>query len=76
MSDFSGEESGIVPVTNWKPKALAIGALAGAVVGALAAYLVIQNTEEDAPPKITAGQGVRLGVLVFGLLKSIASLRE
>ncbi|MBN2548782.1 MAG: hypothetical protein JXB15_06480 [Anaerolineales bacterium] len=60
----------------WKPKALVIGAVLGALVGALAAYLYIQNTEEDSPHGVTAGEGVKLGVLVFGLLRSIASLGE
>jgi hypothetical protein len=62
---------------NWKPKVLMIGAVLGALVGAAAAYIYIQNTEEEAgPPHVSAGQGVRLGVLVFGLLRSIASLGE
>lgn len=60
----------------WKPKALVIGAVLGALVGALAAYIYIQNTEEEGPPGVTAGEGVKLGVLVFGLLRSIATLGE
>ncbi len=61
---------------SWKPKALAIGTVLGALVGLVAAYLYIQNQQEDRPPELSPGDGVKLGVLVFGLLRSIASLRE
>jgi high-affinity Fe2+/Pb2+ permease len=61
---------------NWKPRVLVIGAVVGALVGTAAAYLIVQNAKEDAPPKFNAGQGVKLGVLVLGLLRSIASLKD
>ncbi len=59
---------------NWKPKFLLGGALIGLAVGLLAAYMWIQRAEDNTPPKITAGEGARLGVLVFGLLRNIAAL--
>lgn len=62
---------------NWKPKALIIGAAVGALVGLGAAYLFINQAERSgSKPEITPGQGVRLGVLVFGLLRQIAALGE
>ncbi|MEW5867850.1 MAG: hypothetical protein AB1894_01130 [Chloroflexota bacterium] len=62
---------------NWKPKVLAFGAILGALVGVIAAYLFIQNSPmEEEPPQMSAGEGVKLGVLVFGLLRSIATLGE
>ena len=61
---------------NWKTRILLIGAVLGALVGAAAAYLYIQNSQEDGPPEISAGEGIKLGVLVFGMLRSIASLGE
>lgn len=62
---------------NWKPKVLVFGAILGALVGVVAAYMFIQNSpSEDAPPEMSAGEGVKLGVLVFGLLRSIATLGE
>ncbi|HEX9029045.1 MAG TPA: hypothetical protein VF823_07715 [Anaerolineales bacterium] len=60
-----------------KTKALIIGAAAGAAVGLAAAYLLNQAAErEGRQPEITPGDGVRLGLLVLGLLRSIAALGE
>jgi len=64
----------ITPVENWRPRILVIGGVLGALVGVAAAYLLIQRAEEDKPPKMNVGEGVKLGVMVFGLLRSIASL--
>jgi hypothetical protein len=70
-----GEESMEITTTdNWKPKALLIGGVAGAVVGVAAAYLLTPRTKEESAPKITVGDGVKLGVLIFGLLRSISNL--
>jgi len=71
---MSEETMEITTVENWKPRVLIIGGVIGALVGVAAVYMLIQRSEEDAPPKMTAGEGVKLGVLVFGLLRSIASL--
>ena len=57
-------------------KTITVGAVLGACVGAAAAYLYIQNLKDDQQPSITPGDGVKLGVLIFGLLRSIASLGE
>jgi hypothetical protein len=59
---------------NWKPKVLAIGAVLGAAVGVAATYLLIQHYGEDEPPKIDLAEGIKIGVLVAGLLRSIATL--
>lgn len=63
--------------TLWTPKVLLISALLGALVGVSAAYLLIQNAERKGKtPEISAGEGVKLGLLILGLLRSIASLKE
>ncbi|MBN1149463.1 MAG: hypothetical protein JXA78_19535 [Anaerolineales bacterium] len=71
---MSEESMEITTVENWKPKILIIGCLIGAAVGVTAAYLLIQRSEDEAPPEISVGEGVKLGVLVFGLLRSITNL--
>ncbi|MCC7129727.1 MAG: hypothetical protein B6D39_04530 [Anaerolineae bacterium UTCFX2] len=71
---MSAENVEIIPADDWKPKALVIGGVIGAVVGVAATYLLIQRNEDDASPEISLGEGVKIGVLVLGLLRSIASL--
>jgi hypothetical protein len=56
------------------PKALIIGGLLGAAVGALAGYLFIQNYDESNPPKFTTGDGIKVGGMVLGLLRTISSI--
>jgi len=71
------EELEIIPEDNWKPKVLAIGGAIGLFTGLLAAYLLIQRAERDeTKPELSAGEGVKLGVLVLGLLRSVAMLGE
>jgi hypothetical protein len=60
---------------NWKMKTLIIGGVAGLLTGLLGAYLLIQRADqEEDKPKLTAGEGVKVGVGVLGLLKLIADM--
>ena len=53
------------------------GALIGAVTGLIAAMLLTRRAERnDRETAITAGDGLKLGMLVFGLLRAIASLGD
>lgn len=61
---------------NWKAKVLIAGGLIGTLVGVASAYLLIQNRQNDESLNVSAGEGVKLGVLVLGLLRSIATLGE
>jgi hypothetical protein len=62
---------------NWRPKVLIAGAVFGALVGLGAAYLLAQNAEREGEvPSISPGEGVKLGLLVLGLLRSVATLHE
>jgi hypothetical protein len=71
------EELEIIPEDNWKPKVLVIGGVVGLLTGLLGAYLLIQRSEKtDTKPELSAGEGVKLGVLVLGLLRSVAMLGE
>ena len=71
------EDMEIVPQENWRPKVMVIGGVIGLMAGLLAAYLLIQRAEkQNQKPELNAGEGVKLGVLVFGLLRQIATLGE
>jgi hypothetical protein len=60
-----------------KSRTLLFGALIGAVTGLIAAILLNRRAEsEEAGTAITPGEGMKLGVLVFGLLRAIASLGD
>lgn len=62
---------------NYKTKALLIGALVGALVGISAAYLLIQRAEkEEGRLQVGTGEGIKLGLLVLGLLRQVAQLGE
>jgi hypothetical protein len=71
---MDNETMEIATTDNWKPKALLIGGVIGAAVGAAAAYLLVKRSKEDGAPKVTIGDGVKIGVLVIGLLRSITNL--
>ena len=58
-------------------RTLLLGALVGAATGLVAAMLLNRRAEkEGAELALTAGDGMKLGVMVFGLLRAIASLGE
>jgi gas vesicle protein len=53
------------------------GALIGAVTGVIAAVLLTRRAaKNERETAITTGEGLKLGVLVFGLLRAIASLGD
>jgi len=52
-----------------------IGALLGAVAGVIAAVLMVQRAEEaQQAPRLTAGDGVKVGLGVLGVLKLISDI--
>ena len=61
-----------------KSKTLLMGALIGAFTGLLAAMLLQRSAEknDERETALTTGEGLKLGVLVFGLLRAIASLGD
>ena len=74
---MDANENAIEKVDNWKPKVLIIGAVLGALVGLGAAFLLAQNAEKGGKaPQISAGDGVKLGVTVLGLLRMVSTLGE
>jgi hypothetical protein len=62
---------------NTKNKILLFGSLIGAVTGLVAALLLNRRMQEDSTEiVISPGEGMKVGVLVFGLLRAIASLGD
>ena len=60
-----------------KNRTLLLGALAGAMTGLVAAMLLNRRAEETGDElALTAGDGMKLGVMVIGLLRAIASLGD
>jgi gas vesicle protein len=58
-------------------RTLLLGALAGAVTGLVAAMLLNRRAEQEGTElALTAGDGMKLGVMVIGLLRAIASLGD
>lgn len=60
---------------NWKTTTLLIGAAVGIFTGLLAAYILIQTAERrGVRPRITAGDGVKVGLGVGTVLKLLSEL--
>lgn len=61
----------------YKGRTLFFGALVGAFAGLIAALLLNRRAEKNENgTALTAGEGLKLGMLVFGLLRAIASLGD
>ena len=60
-----------------KNKVILIGTLIGAATGLIAAMLLTRRAEkEEKEAALTTGEGIKLGALIFGLLRAIASLGD
>jgi hypothetical protein len=62
---------------NWKMRTLIIGAALGALTGLGAAYLLVNRAEKaDASPELTPGEGIKIGLMLLGVLRQVAQLGE
>lgn len=63
---------------NWKTQFLMIGTLAGAIVGAATAYLMIRTAEENesGPPQITTGDALKTSLNLISIIRTIAALGD
>lgn len=60
---------------NWKTKTVVMGVVIGAIAGAVSALLLIKRAEsEHTAPKLTAGEGIQVGLGLLGLMRMIAGL--
>jgi H+/Cl- antiporter ClcA len=63
------------PKENWKMTTMLIGAVIGLICGLIGAYIIIQRAEEEeSHPRLTAGDGVKMGIGVLGVLRTVADL--
>lgn len=60
---------------DWKTKILLIGAGLGLAAGLAAALIIIQGAEEkETGPQLKAGDGVKVGLGVLGVLRLISDI--
>jgi gas vesicle protein len=60
-----------------KNRIILSGTLLGALIGLIAALLIARRAENnERETAITTGEGIKIGALVFGLLRAIASLGD
>ena len=64
---------------NFRTKALVVGAIGGALIGALAAQVFVRSAEMEAAEtgeevSISPAKGLQTGVLVMGLLRQLSNL--
>jgi hypothetical protein len=62
---------------NWKARALIIGGVVGTLAGLGAAYMIIRRAEdEEGPPKIGVGEGLKLGLVLLGVLRQVSLIGQ
>jgi hypothetical protein len=59
---------------NQNGKILVLGTLIGALVGLGAAYLILQQADEEGELNLSPKEGVKLGVSVFAFFRQITQL--
>ena len=60
---------------NWKTRVFIISALLGTFTGLVAAYILVQRAEKNQDrPQLSAGEGVKLGLGLMGLLRLVADM--
>lgn len=60
---------------SWKSRLLLAGGLVGALTGLGVAYLMVQRAERRGGDlELSSGEGLRLGLLLLGLLRQVADL--
>jgi hypothetical protein len=68
-------ESNMDSNDSWKTKTFIIGAIIGTLTGLGAAYIIVQRAQtENTRPKVTPGEGVKVGLGILGLLRLVADI--
>ena len=64
-------------IEPWKLKIYVISGVGGIALGLLSAYMLIKNAERSGhQPTISAREGLQLGLMLFGTVRSVATLWE
>jgi gas vesicle protein len=58
----------------WKTRTMVIGAVIGGLAGLAAAYLLVQQSTQEEKARLSAGQGVQVGLGVLGVLRLISEI--
>ena len=62
---------------DWKTRALIVGGVVGALAGVGAAYLYVQSAERSGEEiQFKPADGVRIGLMLLGLLRSVSQLGD
>jgi hypothetical protein len=62
---------------NWKSRTLLLGTIIGALTGLGAAYMLVRRVDDtEQHPRLTAGDGVKLGAGIIGFLRLVADLAK
>jgi hypothetical protein len=70
----SGEDM-VVRDEGWRSRTLLVGSLLGAVTGLGVAMLLVKRAErQGGEMRLSTGEGMRLGLLVLGMLRQVADL--
>jgi len=71
------QEASMESDREWKVRAMLVGGLLGALTGVGAAYLVVRRWESaGVRPRMSTGEGMRLGMLVLGMLREVGRLGD
>ncbi len=75
MSEITPSEEKIEKPQDWRPKALAVGTVLGALLGLGATYLLIQRAErEERQLTFSTNEGIKLALLMLGTLRQVTQL--
>ena len=72
MSDETAiEKTGM----NYETRVLLVGTLIGALVGLAGSFLLVKNNERKGTElQVSAGEGVKLSLIIMALLRQVAEL--
>jgi hypothetical protein len=78
MDEIELEETEVATInSNWRARALLIGALVGGLFGVGAAYIYVNSVQKTGKqPEVQASEAVGIGLALMALLRQIATLHE